>query len=265
MNAHRTTPHVLLGVTGSVAAGITPELVRQLASNICGRDLQVVATPASCYFWNPKELEAPPAAPPESNDWPPTHRDTTFRVWTDRDEWTGAQYVRGQDIPHIVLREWADVFCIAPCSANTLAKLAHGMSDNLLTSIARAWRRDRPIVLVPAMNTQMWEHPATAEHLATLQRWYPKCTIVDPIVKTLACGEHGVGAMASMDAITHHVAAAMTLSHATDPAAAVEDWHQKLNLRYTPEPGAAPYGAHVQSLAAALWAADEWWAEHGGC
>jgi len=63
---------------------------------------------------------------------------------------------------HIDLAKWADIFVIAPCSANTLAKLAYGICDNLLTSVARAWDADRPLVIAPAMNTHMWTHPHTA-------------------------------------------------------------------------------------------------------
>ena len=109
-------------------------------------------------------------------------------------------------IPHIELRKWADQLVIAPLSANTLAKLAHGMCDNLLTSVVRAWDRTKPIVIAPAMNTHMWDHPATTEHLAALQRWYPHLTIVDPVAKRLACGDDGLGALAPIDAIVAAVA-----------------------------------------------------------
>lgn len=171
--------NILLGVTGSVAATLTPQLVDALRA--AGHDVQIVATASSRYFWDPAAV--------------------AVRTWHDRDEWAGTAYVRDQSIPHIELRKWADALIIAPCSANTLAKLAAGLSDNLLTSVCRAWDRRKPIVLAPAMNTHMWEHPATAEHCATLQRWYPQLTIVDPVVKPLACGDTGIGAMAPIDRI----------------------------------------------------------------
>ncbi|OGN07687.1 MAG: hypothetical protein A3B86_02525 [Candidatus Yanofskybacteria bacterium RIFCSPHIGHO2_02_FULL_38_22b] len=89
----------------------------------------------------------------------------------------------------------------APLSANTLAKIASGITDNLLTSIVRAWDRNKKIIIAPAMNTHMWDHPATKEHLAVLIRWYPHFVIIDPVVKTLECGDVGVGAMAEIGQI----------------------------------------------------------------
>src|SRR4029077_9633241 len=69
---------------------------------------------------------------------------------------------------HIELRRWADLLLVAPLDANTLAKLACGLSDNCLTCVARAWDPLRPVVLAPAMNTLMWEHPLTLRHLRQL-------------------------------------------------------------------------------------------------
>src|SRR5262245_20486764 len=78
---------------------------------------------------------------------------------------SGASYQRDDPVLHIELRRWADLLVIAPLDANTLAKLAYGLSDNLLTCLYRAWDRRRPIVLAPAMNTFMWENPLTDRHL----------------------------------------------------------------------------------------------------
>lgn len=176
--------NVLLGVTGSVAATLTPKLVAALRA--AGHEAQVVATKPSLYFFDPEALGT--------------------RLWQDTDEWPSDHYTRDQPIPHIELRRWAEVLIIAPMSANTLAKIAHGMCDNLLTSVVRAEDRSKPIVLAPAMNTMMWEHPATAEHLATLTRWYPRLTVVAPVAKHLACGDNGIGAMAPIEAIIHAIA-----------------------------------------------------------
>ena len=90
-------------------------------------------------------------------------------VIVDDDEWPGHdtnhRWQRGEPVPHIELRRWADMLVVAPLDANTLAKLALGTCDNCLTCVYRAWDRTRPIVLAPAMNTLMWDHPATARHL----------------------------------------------------------------------------------------------------
>ena len=72
---------------------------------------------------------------------------------------------------HIEQRAWADLFLIAPLSANTLAKLSTGQCDNLLTCVARAWDFTKPIVAAPAMNTHMWTHPITRPQLDTLAEW----------------------------------------------------------------------------------------------
>ena len=104
---------------------------------------------------------------------------------------------------HVELRKWADVCVIAPCTANTLAKLANGISDNLLTSICRAWDFKKPIIVAPSMNTFMYLHPITVQHIGVLQSW--GYTIVPPIEKELACGDVGVGAMAEIDSIVKAV------------------------------------------------------------
>src|SRR5207244_10305246 len=77
----------------------------------------------------------------------------------------GRRFQLGESVPHIELRKWADLLCIAPLDANTLAKLANGLADNCLTCVWRAWELARPVVLAPAMNTLMWDHPLTRRHL----------------------------------------------------------------------------------------------------
>ncbi|MBV9124154.1 MAG: phosphopantothenoylcysteine decarboxylase, partial [Planctomycetes bacterium] len=123
---------VLLGVTGSVAAIRTPDLYQALKD--AGHQVKVVATRAALYFFDPAALdpvrEDPPARNPEV-------------VIVDEDEWpgqgSGRRYRREDPVLHIELRRWAEVFLIAPLDANTLAKLANGLSDNCLTCIWRAW------------------------------------------------------------------------------------------------------------------------------
>ena len=92
---------------------------------------------------------------------------------------------------HIELRRWAEVAVVAPLDANTLA--------NLITCVLRAWDFAKPVVVAPAMNTLMWQHPVTAPQLETLRGW--GVTVMVPVEKTLVCGDKGVGAMASVDTI----------------------------------------------------------------
>jgi len=202
---------VVLGVTGSVAAIYTRELVEALRG--AGHEVKVVATAAARYFFDPAAL-MPGAGERDRN-----------RVILDEDEWPGTRYERGDAVLHIELRRWADVLLIAPCDANTLAKLALGICDNCLTCVYRAWDRTRPVVLAPAMNTLMWEHPATARHLnqirADLAAGPPGSSslhIVSPAVKRLACDDIGAGALADRAAILATVEAAAGPARGAPPA-----------------------------------------------
>jgi phosphopantothenoylcysteine decarboxylase len=95
---------------------------------------------------------------------------------------------------------------IAPLDANTLAKLAGGLCDNLLTCILRAWDMTKPVIVCPAMNTHMWNHPLTSKHLDIIKNEL-HYTIILPIRKVLACGEDGMGAMASLKNILDSIPA----------------------------------------------------------
>jgi phosphopantothenoylcysteine decarboxylase len=195
-------PRVLLGVTGSVAALKTPELHRALT--VAGHEVKIVATQAARYFFDAKAL--PPG---------------TLHV--DADEWPGDLYQRNDPVLHIELRRWAELLLIAPLDANTLAKLAVGLSDNCLTCVWRAWDPARPMLLAPAMNTFMWQHPLTRRHLRQLivdhggnvdnsdllqlneeelVDWLnahcPRLRMVGPISKQLACGDVGIGGMSEV-------------------------------------------------------------------
>jgi phosphopantothenoylcysteine decarboxylase len=207
--------NVLLGVTGSVAAIKTPLLYAGLRRR--GHAVRVVATQPSLYFFDPAELDPLSGSPPRRNP---------EVVSIDEDEWpgrgAGRRWQRSDPVLHIELRRWADLFAVAPLDANTLAKLAGGLADNCLTCVWRAWEPGRPVVLAPAMNTLMWEHPLTARHLRQfadnegpappagprlealvewINRHCPRLRVVPPVSRVLACGDEGVGAMAPPDEI----------------------------------------------------------------
>jgi phosphopantothenoylcysteine decarboxylase len=197
---------VLLGVTGSVAAIKTTEVFRALSQ--AGHEVRVVATAAATYFFDPLEIG----------------RD---KVFLDEDEWPrrgqGQRYQRDDAVLHIELRRWAEVLLIAPLDANTLAKLAGGLCDNCLTCVWRAWDLSRQVVLAPAMNTLMWQHPLTLRHFRTLAGddvpdgltldalldWinasHPWLRVVPPESRTLACGDVGMGAMAAIERLVEAV------------------------------------------------------------
>ena len=105
---------------------------------------------------------------------------------------------------HIDLRNWADALLVAPLSAHSLGKFRHGLCDDVLSSVVRAWDFAKPLILAPAMNTAMWNHVLTREQLTAIQGFAPtadRVVVVDPMVKTLACGDVGKGALAPVDDI----------------------------------------------------------------
>ncbi|CAN8187981.1 unnamed protein product [Coccothraustes coccothraustes] len=173
--------HVLLGVTGSVAALKLPLLVAELLK-IPGLEVKVVTTERAKHFYNAQEIPV--------------------TLYGDEEEW---QLWKGRSDPvlHIELRRWADLMVVAPLDANTLAKVANGICDNLLTCVIRAWDLSKPLLFCPAMNTAMWEHPITARHVEQLKAFgYVE---IPCVVKKLVCGDEGRGAMAEVWTIVERV------------------------------------------------------------
>lgn len=115
------------------------------------------------------------------------------KLYGDDDEWS-MWTKRGDPVLHIELGKWADLMVIAPLDANTLAKMAQGICDNLLLCTTRAWNMEKPLFFCPAMNTRMWLHPITCQQIDTLTQWGH--IEVACIEKELMCGDTGLGAMA---------------------------------------------------------------------
>uniref|UniRef100_A0A8D0BVQ5 Phosphopantothenoylcysteine decarboxylase n=1 Tax=Salvator merianae TaxID=96440 RepID=A0A8D0BVQ5_SALMN len=173
--------HVLVGVTGSVAALKLPLLVSELLK-IPGLEVQVVTTQNAKHFYDPQEI--------------------SVTLYSDSDEWK-LWKSRTDPVLHIDLRRWADLMLVAPLDANTLAKIANGYCDNLLTCVIRAWDLSKPLLFCPAMNTAMWEHPITAQQVERLKAFgYME---IPCIVKKLVCGDEGRGAMAEVPTIVEKV------------------------------------------------------------
>jgi phosphopantothenoylcysteine decarboxylase/phosphopantothenate--cysteine ligase len=173
---------ILLGVSGGIAAYKALELVR-LATG-AGHVVRVVQTPTSQRFVGEASFAALSGAPVLLSEF---ERDPARGVFPDQEPPTH------DPLSHLELVANADVFLIAPASANTIAKLAAGLADNLLTSCALA--AGCPLVVAPAMNNRMYEHPATAANLRTLRE--RGVLIVEPGVGRLASkGEQGVGRLA---------------------------------------------------------------------
>jgi phosphopantothenoylcysteine decarboxylase/phosphopantothenate--cysteine ligase len=173
---------LLLGVSGGIAAYKALELVR-LATR-AGHAVRVIQTPTSERFVGVASFEALTGAPVLTGE---------FQRDPSRGAFPGDAPPEHEPISHLALVADADVFLVAPASANTLAKLAHGLADNLLSSAALAARC--PLVVAPAMNDARWEHPATQANVATLRARGVR--VVDPGVGALASkGEHGAGRLA---------------------------------------------------------------------
>lgn len=179
--------HLLLAASGSVATIKLPEIISALAARE-RLSVRIVLTKSAAHFLAGQAAEQPSIAALSSMP-------NVDGLYVDEDEWTNPGWTRGASILHIELRRWADVLFIVPLSANLLARIATGMCDDLLSSVVRAWDTRRAVIVVaPSMNTMMWEHPLTEQHLAILRSW-SWFDILLPQPKALACGDVGQGAM----------------------------------------------------------------------
>lgn len=157
---------IVLGVTGGIAIFKAVELVSQLRKQGC--EVRVVMTEHAQQFVTPltfKEISGNAVA---------------VSMWNGNQEF---------NVEHIALANWADVFVVAPATANILAKMAYGLADDLLSTTLLA--AQAPVIVCPAMNTGMYEHPATQENLAKLKQ--RGVTVLPPAVGQLACGTSGAG------------------------------------------------------------------------
>jgi phosphopantothenoylcysteine synthetase/decarboxylase len=167
---------ILIGISASIAAYRIPNLVSQLKKR--DDSVKTIVTDRATAFVAPQALAVMSETP----------------CLTDADEWHNSEGAL-----HIELAKWCDVFLVAPLTANTLAKIANGFCDNLLTSSIRALN-DKPLILAPAMNTAMWENSLTARHIRQAAEMY-RITLIQPVAKKLADGDCGVGGLAEDETI----------------------------------------------------------------
>ena len=173
---------VILGITGSIAAYKGADIANELVK--LGLDVHVVMTKAGASFITPLTLQSL----------------TKNRVFTDV-----LQEDDPSEIVHVSLPQKADMLLIAPATANIIGKIAVGIADDMLTSMVLA-AHDIPLLIAPAMNTRMFENPATVQNLQTLAErgWQ----IIPPRESRLACGYVGKGALAAVNDIITAVQAA---------------------------------------------------------
>lgn len=174
---------IIVGVSGGIAAYKSPMLVRRLRD--AGADVQVVTTRGAEHFVTATALQAVSGHPVRNDLWDPA-----------------AEAAMG----HIELARWADLILIAPATADLLARLAQGRADDLLATLRLAARA--PVMLAPAMNVAMWEHPATRRNVARLEA--DGCTMVGPDHGAMACGEFGPGRMVEPEALLEAVVERLT-------------------------------------------------------
>ena len=171
-------PKVLLGVTGSIAAYKAAELARLMMKK--GWDVWAVMTACATQYVGPLTFRALTGHP------------VPFGSFAEREPETYS---------HLALSEGAAAMVVAPCSAQTIARLAHGFADDLLSCTALAL--EAPLLVAPAMNTRMWKNIATRENIATLKK--RGATIIEPGAGELACGDMGAGRLADLADIVRAV------------------------------------------------------------
>ena len=174
---------ILLAISGGIAAYKAPELVRALRR--AGHSVRCALTPEAERFVSPLSLQA-------------VSGETVRRDLFDAGE--------EGEIDHIGLADWADLVIVAPATAHLIARMAHGMADDLVTAVLLATRA--PILVAPAMNVNMWRHPATEENVATLRA--RGLHFVGPDAGELACGWEGVGRMSDPEVIAASVEGVLT-------------------------------------------------------
>ncbi len=167
--------HILIGISGGIAAYKIAELVSRLKK--AEAEIKVIMTENACEFITP----------------------TTISAITDNEVFTTEFPTR--KIDHITLADWADIFVIAPATANTIAKIAHGMADNLLTTTILACTAKK--LIVPAMNVNMYENKIVQNNLKTLQKY--GFSIMPPDTGKLACGYTGKGRLPQPSEILHFI------------------------------------------------------------
>ena len=168
-----TNKNILIGITGAIAAYKICDLIRLFKKN--NANVKVVVTPNALNFVTKTTLETLSQNPVDVEQ---------FNIKEYKPE-------------HIALTDEADIFLIAPASANTIAKMTFGICDNLLTSTFCAFKKQ--VIIAPCMNTNMWENPATQANIATLKK--RGVIVVEPETGFLACGTNGKGRLADINVV----------------------------------------------------------------
>lgn len=178
--------NILVGITGGIAVYKLCTLVNLLVKD--GHSVRVIMTQAATNFVGTATFSALTKTP------------TYVDIFDTKDF---------SKVEHIYLAGWCDVFVIAPATANTISKIAHGAADNLLTTVALAIPPETPVIIAPAMNVNMWENPIVQDNISKLEnikvKGKKKYYFVEPRSGLLACGDEGKGKIADTKEIIRSI------------------------------------------------------------
>ncbi len=180
MNVNQSGKKIVIGICGGIAAYKICELVRLFKKN--NFNVQVALTKAACEFVAPLTLQTLSQNPIATNLFNPDEESR---------------------IGHVHLADSADAVLIAPATADMIAKAAHGLCDDIISTLLLATKA--PVLMAPSMNVNMYQHPAVQQNLATLRA--RGVTIIDPTEGELACGWEGIGRLAELETIYSQVVA----------------------------------------------------------
>jgi len=178
--------HILVGISGGIAAYKIPELIRLLTK--AGAEVKVTTTQNALQFVTELTLQTVSGS----------------RVYSDV-----FAAINDHSTEHISLPDWCDAMIVAPATANVLAKTASGIADDALTTTICSCVARKPMVIAPAMNDKMWENPAVQNAISTIRGW-ENVTVLEPAEGLLACGTSGKGRMPEVDELQEAIEYALT-------------------------------------------------------
>ena len=178
--------HILVGISGGIAAYKIPELIRSLVK--AGAEVRVTTTQNALQFVTELTLQTVSGS----------------RVYSDV-----FAAINDHSTEHISLPEWCDAMLVAPATANVLGKMAAGIADDALTTTIASCVARKPLIIAPAMNDKMWENPATQQAVRTIGQW-TNVRVLEPAEGMLACGTSGKGRMPEIEQLQEALEYALT-------------------------------------------------------
>jgi phosphopantothenoylcysteine decarboxylase/phosphopantothenate--cysteine ligase len=178
---------VLIALSGGIACYKTATLVSRLVQR--GAEVRVIMSDAATKFITPLTLQSLSGHPVLTSIW---------------------QHDDRPDSQHVGLARWCDVYCVAPCSADMIAKLAHGLTPDIVSLTASALPADTPMLLAPAMNADMWANPVCQRNLSLLRELLPNLKEIGPDEGWQACRTNGGGRMSEPEAIRDSIASLLS-------------------------------------------------------